>query len=212
MSEKPLTANAPNSIPSVSRERLFKGAKFDFERLTVPGSDGRPLTREIIRHPGAVVILPILDSPSSASGEPHVVLIKNWRISLETWLYELPAGTIEKGEEAAACAARELEEETGYTAATITLLCRFYSSPGMSDEQMWLYAATGLTSVGQRLELDERVTVHPMPLSNALAMINSGELVDGKSILALLLAQVRGIFPAPQVFGSNRMQPRAGQV
>jgi ADP-ribose pyrophosphatase len=174
----------------VHRELLVKGAKFDFERLTMRTQDGRELVRQSVRHPGAVAILPILETPGH---EPSVVLIRNWRISVEQWLYELPAGTLEPGEDPAACAGRELEEETGFAAATVTPLCRFYTSPGLSNELMWAYAATGLRPVGQKLEADEWVTVHPTPARKALGMIDSGELTDGKSILTLLLAAQRGI-------------------
>jgi ADP-ribose pyrophosphatase len=177
----------------VRRELLFKGAKFDFERLTVQDAAGQTLVRQSVRHPGAVVILPILRESAGES----VVLIRNWRISIEQWLYELPAGTLEPGEEPAACAARELEEETGFAAATITALGRFYTSPGMSNELMWAYAATGLRPVGQRLEPDEWVTVHPVRTAGAFGMIDSGELTDGKSILALLLARQRGLLAGP---------------
>src|SRR6185436_10463288 len=100
-----------------------KGAKFDFERLTMKTGDGRTLVRQTVRHPGAVVVLPILET----GAERTVVMIRNWRISIEQWLYELPAGTLEAGEDPAVCAARELEEETGYGAATITPMGRFYT-------------------------------------------------------------------------------------
>jgi ADP-ribose pyrophosphatase len=168
---------------------IHKGAKFSFERLTLQGTDGKPLTREVVRHPGAVVILPILGSPTGR----QVIFIKNWRIAIEEWLIELPAGTLEAGEDPAACAARELEEETGYRAATITPLGRFYTSPGLSDELMWAYAATGLKNVGQKLEPDERVIVHPVDAGRVIGMINDGELVDGKSIAAFLTARDRGL-------------------
>lgn len=178
-----------SSTPRVSRELLVRGAKFDFERLTMRSADGKELVRQSVRHPGAVVVLPILES----GGTKQVVLIRNWRISVEQWLYELPAGTLEAGEDPGACAARELEEETGYAAATITPLCRFYTSPGMSNELMWAYAAGGLREVGQKLEADEWVTVHPTPAEESLAMIDSGVLTDAKSILTLLLARQRGL-------------------
>jgi ADP-ribose pyrophosphatase len=177
--------------PSVHRETLIKGAKFDFDRLTMQTADGRTLVRQSVRHPGAVLILPLLADP--AGGAPTVIMIRNWRISIQQWLHELPAGTLEPGEDPAACAARELEEETGYSAATITPLCRFYTSPGLSDELMWAYVAAGLRPVGQRLEQDEWVTVHPMPAAAALGMIDTGELIDAKSILTLLYAQKQGL-------------------
>jgi ADP-ribose pyrophosphatase len=178
-----------SSTPRVNRDLLVKGAKFDFERLTMRTPDGKELVRQSVRHPGAVVVLPILES----GGGRKVVLIRNWRISVEQWLYELPAGTLEAGEDPGACAARELEEETGYAAATVTPLCRFYTSPGLSNELMWAYAATGLREVGQKLEADEWVTVHPTPVAEAMGMIDSGVVIDGKSILTLLLARERGL-------------------
>lgn len=178
-----------NDSPRVERHLIHRGAKFSFEQITVTGADGTALKREVVRHPGAVVVVPVLDSPSG----PAVVLIRNWRISLERWLLELPAGTLEPGEDPSVCALRELQEETGFTAATLMPLGRFYTSPGMSDELMWAYAAHGLRGGGQKLEADERVTVHPTPVEQALGMIASGELADAKSIAALLMANARSL-------------------
>ena len=166
---------------SPTRTLIHRGRKFDFELLEFIGSDGKTLCREVVRHPGAVVILPILD-------DGRIVLIRNHRPSLDKPLFELPAGTLEPPEAPVDCAGRELIEETGYQAATIRPLGRFYTSPGLSDEQMWAYAASGLTYVGQRLEPDERLTVHPTSVAGALGMIDSGELEDAKSMLTLLLA------------------------
>jgi ADP-ribose pyrophosphatase len=180
----------PNSSPKVERHLLFHGAKFDFERLVHPGADGKPLTREVIRHPGAVLILPILEIPGAV---PQIILIRNWRVSIEQWLLELPAGTLEPNETPVTCAARELEEETGYRAATLTQLCRFYTSPGLSDELMWAFVARGLSPVGQNLQPDEQVTVHPTGVGEVLKMISSDRLVDGKSVLAVLLAARLGL-------------------
>jgi ADP-ribose pyrophosphatase len=170
----------------VTRTLIHRGRKFDFEQLEFVGSDGTVLRREVVRHPGAVVILPILD-------DGRIVLIRNHRPSLDRPLYELPAGTLEAGEKPVACAGRELIEETGYDAATIRPLGRFYTSPGLSDELMWAFVATQLEHVGQRLEPDERLTVHPIPAREAFGMIESGELVDGKSMLTLLWAERKGL-------------------
>lgn len=174
--------------PRVSRTLIHKGRKFDFEFCRVVDGDGSQ-DREVVRHPGAVVILPLLQTPEG----PKVVLIRNWRIALEAWSLELPAGTMEPPEPAAACAARELIEETGYRAATLTHLGRFHTSPGLSDELMSAYLATGLSPAGgQDLEADERIRVEPTPLPRCWELLASGELMDAKSMLTLLLAQQLG--------------------
>jgi ADP-ribose pyrophosphatase len=172
----------------VVRQLLHKGRKFDFEVLEYPGRSGGTVRREVVRHPGAVVVLGVLDPPDG-----RIVLIRNYRPALERAIYELPAGTLEPGERPDACARRELLEETGFQAATVTLLGRFYTSPGMSDELMWAYLAVGLMQVGQQLKDGEEATVWPIAAAQALQMIETGELVDGKSILTLLLAASRGV-------------------
>ncbi|GJQ29293.1 MAG: ADP-ribose pyrophosphatase [Phycisphaerae bacterium] len=181
-----------NIVPTVTRRLLHAGAKFDFEALTVTDPSGRSITRECVRHPGAVVVVPVLGSRI----DPRIVLIQNWRASVETTLWELPAGTLEPHEEPAACAARELIEETGFQAATLTPLGRFHTSPGLSDELMWAFSATGLTPVGQHLEADERITVHPTPIGRVFEMIRQGILMDAKSMLALFMARDAGVLHA----------------
>lgn len=178
----------PANCNADGRRVLFKGAKFDFVEVSIPTANGTALKRQFVRHPGAVIILPILGGPDAS-----VVLIRNRRHAISRDLYELPAGTLEAGEEPLACAARELREETGYLAATIAPLGWFYTSPGLSDERMWAFVARGLTPVGQALEADEHLTVHPMPASRALGMIRTGELVDAKSMLTLLWAERSGL-------------------
>lgn len=192
----------PLSEPDFSRvlrrTLVRKGAKFDFEVVTIDAGDGRTLDREIVRHPGAVVILPILEAPGEAT---RVVLIRNDRVSVGRRLWELPAGTREAAESPLQTAARELEEETGYAAATFRLLGRFYTSPGLSDERMWAFVARDLTPVAVRPEPDERLSVHPTAVRTVLAMIeraadegeDDGRIEDGKSMLTLLWALHRGI-------------------
>ncbi len=171
------------------RELIHRGVKFDLELVTVPGPGGATIKREVVRHPGAVVILPVLED----GGPRRIVLIRNERVSVGRPIYELPAGTLEPMEKPEECAPRELAEETGYEAATITPLGRFYTTPGVTDELMWAFVAKGLRHVGQRLEPDERLTVHPVPAPEALAMVDRGEMMDGKSIATLLLAARRGM-------------------
>jgi ADP-ribose pyrophosphatase len=173
----------------IARAVLHRGAKFDLEQVTVSGTGGMPIRRDVVRHPGAVVILPLLETPDG----PRVVLIRNDRIALGKSIHELPAGTLEPMERPEDCAPRELAEETGYEAATITPLGRFYTTPGLTDEVMWSFVATGLRSVGQRLEPDEHLTVEPVRVPRAFEMIDTGELMDAKSMLTLLLAERRGV-------------------
>ena len=170
-----------------ARDLLHKGKKFDFERLTVRHPSGRTVQREVVRHPGAVVIVPLLPNG-------HIVLIRVFRIALNRMSIECCAGTIERtatgtGEPPAACAARELIEETGYRAGTLTPIEPFLTSPGLSDELMHPFVATGLTHVGQRLEEDEHIEVFDVPAAEALAMVARAEISDAKSMLALLLAR-----------------------
>ncbi|MBL0926312.1 MAG: NUDIX hydrolase [Phycisphaerales bacterium] len=179
------------TLPS-ERKLIHRGAKFDFEQVTIAGRDGRPLTREVVRHPGAVVIIPILE-PERPGGPSRLVMIRNLRIALARELLEFPAGTRERGEDPALCAGRELEEETGYAAATITPLGSFYTTPGMTDELMHAFAARGLRHVGQHLEPDENIKVEIVPTDTAFSLIDRGELADAKSMLALILAQRRGL-------------------
>ncbi len=154
--------------------------------LSVHRPDGSLLEREIVRHPGAVVVVPVTD-------DGRIVLIRNFRISLSEKIYECCAGTLEPGEDPAVCAGRELIEETGYRAATIEPLGWFYTTPGMTDERMHAFIAKGLTHVGQDLEDDESIEVETFPADKVFEMIDRGELRDGKSMTALLVAHRRGM-------------------
>jgi len=107
---------------------------------------------------------------------------------------ELPAGTRNREEESVLCAARELEEETGFVAATLTPLCRFHLSPGMTDERMHAFVATGLVPSSQRLEVDEAIRPIVLGVAEVLRMIDLGEIEDSKTIAVLLLAARRGVF------------------
>lgn len=176
-------------VGPIGRETLHRGAKFDFERVTYQSRSGQTLRREVVRHPGAVVIVPLLD-------DGRVVLIRNFRVAVEQWLWELPAGTLGKGEDPALCAGRELIEETGYRAERVRPILSFRTTPGLTDELMHAFVATGLTHVGQALEEDEMIEVRPVGAEDALAMIGRGDLVDGKSIVALLLAERAGLLRA----------------
>ena len=184
MSDKPQGTEADRLPRIIDRRTIHRGRKFDFDLLTVT-QGGKQSTREVVRHPGAVVIVPMLD-------DGRLVLIRNFRVSLGERLWECCAGTIEPPEDPVVCASRELIEETGYRAATLTPLGWFYTTPGLTDERMHAYFATGLTHIGQDLEDDEAILVEAVPVAQAFEMIDSGELRDAKSMLAILLAERAG--------------------
>lgn len=157
-----------------SPETVFEGVRFNIERIW---QGERP--RDVMRHPGAAVILPLVDSD-------HVCLIKNYRIAVEQTLFELPAGTLEPNEPPEITAGRELEEETGYRADKIELLTAYYPSPGVMDERMFMYLATGLTMHAPAREEGEEIENHIVTLDEAKGMIQDGRIADGKTIAGLL--------------------------
>jgi ADP-ribose pyrophosphatase len=179
-------------MPHVSdRDTLVTGKKFDFVRATLVADDGREHPREYVRHPGAACICPIRLDPET--GRKHVVFIRNFRFTLEKPLLELPAGMLEPNEPPLESAGRELIEETGYKAERVHPLGpAFFTSPGLSDEAMHAFAATGLTHVGQQLEGDEHIQIEEVPAEEALRRMDNGELADAKSIVTLLRAHQAG--------------------
>lgn len=161
------------------REVVLVGARFNVERRLLKRRDGGVEAREVIVHPGSVVLLPLL-------ADGRIVMIKNTRFTVERTLWELPAGTRDPSEPVLSCAARELEEETGYRASTLTPLLEFYPAPGVSNERMHAFVATGLSPVAQRLDQTEQIEVFPLAKDEVLAMIRRGEIEDAKSIAVLL--------------------------
>ncbi len=141
--------------------------------------------RDVVVHPGAVTILPVLADGS-------LVLIQNHRVSVGRPLLELCAGTLEPGERPERAAARELVEETGFSPGTLTPLGSFYSSPGITDEKMFAFLATDLEEVGQRLEPDEDIGVVRVSPEDLDAAVRRGEIEDAK-ILAVLSLVDRGV-------------------
>ena len=159
-------------------ETLLTATKFSVERRLYDVAGMGQVRREVVVHPGAVLIVPLL-SPT------ELVMIRNYRFCVGEELLELPAGTLEPGEPPIGCAARELEEETGYRAARIEPLCEFYTSPGFTDERMYVFVATDLTATRQQLDPTEQIRVETMPLEDALTATTDGRIVDGKTIAAL---------------------------
>jgi ADP-ribose pyrophosphatase len=182
--------DSPSSPQIIARRLIHKGRKFDYDEITVRMPSGKDVQRQMVRHPGAVVIVPILPG-----GE--VVLVRVFRHALNRPMLECCAGTLEAGEEPALCAGRELIEETGYRAGKIQPLAAFFTSPGLSDELMHAFAATDLTHVGQQLEEDEDIQVEVLSPAELARAIDEGRIADGKSLVALMLAQRRGLVAKP---------------
>ncbi len=162
----------------VGFQELCRGRRFVFGYALLEVS-GRLYKKDLLVHPGAVVILPLLD------GE-RIVMVKQYRIGPREWIYELPAGTIEEGEDPRETAARELEEETGYRASRIVKLFSMYTSPGTSTEIIHAYLAQDLEYVGEKPEESEAIRVVVKNINEVLDMIRRGEIVDAKTIATIL--------------------------
>jgi ADP-ribose pyrophosphatase len=160
---------------------LLETRKFRVEERIEILPDGSRRARAIVVHPGAAVVLPLLEDD-----EQRVLLIRNHRIAAGGPLWELPAGTLEPGETPERCAARELVEETGHHARCLRPLLSLFSSPGFCDEKLHVFVATGLHRAEQALSEGERIEVHPLPMQEALAMVRDGRIEDAKTIAALL--------------------------
>jgi len=166
-------------------EILHESSRFRVVRRKQQPSGKAMLSRDVILHPGAVVIIPRFDDRLLRDGG-RIYLIRNYRVAVDETLIELPAGTLEPNEDPLECAHRELEEETGYRAAKIEKLHEFYMSPGILNERMHLFLATGLTPGEMNLDEGEQIEVVPTPWNDALTMIDTGEIRDAKTIAGLL--------------------------
>jgi ADP-ribose pyrophosphatase len=151
---------------------------------TVRAPDGSTLTLEVVRHPGAAAVVPLLSDPTGA--DPQVLLIRQYRYAAGGPIWEVPAGVLEPGESPEECARRELREETGARAERIEHLTTIYTTPGFTDERIHLFLATGITPGEPRPMSDEFLVVEARPISRVLVMIRDREVVDAKSVVALL--------------------------
>ncbi|MEQ8788381.1 MAG: NUDIX hydrolase [Pirellulaceae bacterium] len=163
---------------SSDEELLLQASRFRVVRVTQETERG-PRHREVVRHPGAVTVLPLLD-------DGRVCLIRNFRPAVGRTLVELPAGTLEPNEPPRETAHRELIEETGYRAQSMAPLGEFFLSPGILDERMHLFVATGLTAGEAEREPGEIIENLVVSWDEALAMVDRGEIEDAKTIVALL--------------------------
>lgn len=171
----------------MEKDIQFHSRIFHVERLKYETSQCQEVVKDVVRHPGSVAVLPVLD-------DGRICLIRNHRVSVREILLEIPAGTMEPPEPPHECAHRELIEETGYRAAKIEKLAEFYPAPGILDEKMHAFIATGLQPGAHAREVGEEIENQIVSLDQAMSMIESGDIHDAKTMLALLLFEKNG-FP-----------------
>jgi ADP-ribose pyrophosphatase len=162
----------------MTRRVLFDGrvGSFGLDEVTLPS--GRHVTLELLRHPGAAAVVPFLD-------DGRILLLHQYRYAAGGNIWEIPAGKLEAGEAPEVCAARELEEETGFRAGRLVRVGEILTSPGFTDERIHLFCAYDLTPGNTAHEPAEVIEVHKIPFDQAMDMITSGEIIDAKSIVAL---------------------------
>lgn len=168
----------------IESERLYTGRIINLDLDSVRFPDGSTGALEMVRHPGAAAVVPFVDD--AGSDDPRIVLIRQFRHAADGYVWEVPAGRLDPGEAPEACAARELEEETGLSAARFEHLVTIFTTPGFTDERIHLFSAHGLAEGEHRREADEFVEVHRLRRSEIERMIRRGEVVDGKTLVSLL--------------------------
>jgi len=157
--------------------------RLSVDRVRLP--NGNVTELELIRHPGAAAAVPVASDGS-------VLLVRQYRYAAADWLLEVPAGKLDRGEAPESCALREVEEETGYRPGRLDSLGWIFTTPGFTDEKIWLYLARDLVATRQELQHDEVLTVVRMPLAEAVERAAAGEIRDAKSVCALLRAARSG--------------------
>jgi ADP-ribose pyrophosphatase len=168
-----------------SGRTVYEGRIFTVTADRVRLPNGRTATMEVVRHRGSVVLIPMNDAD-------HVVLIRQYRYALDRWIWELPAGSLEPGEDPAAAAARECEEEIGLVPATVELAGSWYPTPGFCTEVMHFYRLTGLAAPGPgappaHLDEDEDLRAEVFTVAEAVRMVRDGAIVDLKTAWGLTL-------------------------
>lgn len=177
--------SAPPPLEVLSSKTVFQGRIFRVTRDRVREPNGVTAIREVIRHSGSVVVLAVDDT----SKEPRVLLERQYRYAAQDYMFELPAGRIDPGENPLAAGKRELLEETGYTARRWKRALFFYPSPGFLEETMTVFLARGIKPGTAQPEDDERIDFDLVPLSTVVKQIMSGKIRDGKTIAGVLWYQ-----------------------
>ncbi|WP_026894086.1 NUDIX hydrolase [Clostridiisalibacter paucivorans] len=167
---------------TMKSEKIYEGKIVNLRIDTVELPDKKYSKREIVEHPGAVAIIAVNE-------KNELIMVKQYRKAVEDELYEIPAGKIEIGEDPKSCAIRELKEETGYTPENIDYILEFFTSPGFSNEKLYLFMATGLNEGEATPDIDEYIDVVKLKIEDLLTMIEEGKILDSKTIIAILLAK-----------------------
>ncbi|MDD2426660.1 MAG: NUDIX hydrolase [Eubacteriales bacterium] len=165
---------------TLSSDLRFIGRVFTVETTEVRLPDGRKSKREIVHHPGGACVLALDENYD-------IYLVRQYRVGAQAPLREVPAGKLEGDESPLLCARRELLEEVGCVADSWQLLTQFYPSPGYTDELISIYLATNITKGKQQLDPGEFLTLEKLPLDTAVAEVKSGQISDGKTIIAILM-------------------------
>ena len=168
---------------TLSEEIVYTGDYLTFTKVKVQLPDGNEANRDIIKHPGACGIIPFVD-------ENHIILIRQFRKSIDKVIYEIPAGKLSSDESAENCAYRELEEETGYQASSLFHLGTVAIVPGYCDELLYIYKATNLFLSKKHEDFDEFIEVEIFTIEEVKNMIKSGEIIDAKTITALAYTMI----------------------
>lgn len=173
---------------TVKTEHIFSGRIIQVQVDEVELPNGKTSTRELVKHPGAVAVIAITD-------DKKLVMVEQYRKPLEKVIVEIPAGKLEKGEDPALCARRELEEETGYDCESLELVSSFYTSPGFADEIIHVYVAKGLTKKEDAagLDEDEFVNVLEITLEEALQFMEEQRIFDAKTIFGIQYLQIANL-------------------
>lgn len=162
----------------LNRESAYQGKMFNVAKVTLQNGEGKQIVRDVVEHPGAACIIPMIDKET-------VLLVEQWRIGAKRPLWEIPAGGLDPGEDPLACAARELEEETGFKAGKLEHLFTMYPSPGILDEKMHIFIATELTKGEQNLDDDEEIVMKNFTFRDLRVQLKANNIKDGKTIAAL---------------------------
>lgn len=175
--------HSETKIPQlISTRQIYKGSVINLRRDEILSPEGKAAGREVVEHPGGAAVLAVEET-----GEAYFV--RQYRHPVAESLLEIPAGKLDGGEEPLECAVRELAEEVGVKANKIRRIAAYYSTPGFTSEKLYLYLATGLEQIKRQQQEDEDLEVILIPLKEAIDMAKHGEITDGKTLIALLLAE-----------------------